>query len=78
MEGEIGIEQLEFRQGRGTTDGMFALGQLMEKKLEGQEDMAVRFIDLEKAYDTIQRELTMATLRWRGPRGGGQGCGGDV
>ncbi len=42
----IGEEQLEFRQGRGTTDGMFALRQLVENKLEGQEDMAIRFIDL--------------------------------
>ena len=42
----IGKEQLEFRQGRGTTDGMFALRQLVENKLEGQEDMAIRFIDL--------------------------------
>ena len=59
--GEIGEEQLEFRQGRRTTDGMFALRQLMEKKLEGQEDVAIRFIDLEKAYAAIPREMTMAT-----------------
>ena len=61
--GEIGEEQLEFRQGRRTTDGMFAQRQLMEKKLEGQEDVAIRFIDLEKAYAAIPREMTMATLR---------------
>ena len=38
----------------------------MEKKLEGQEDMAIGFIDMEKACDTIPREMAMATLRRRG------------
>ena len=36
----------------------------MEKKLEGQEDMAIRSIDMEKAYAIIPREITMVTLRW--------------
>ena len=37
----------------------------MEKKLEGQEDMAVRFTDLEKAFYTLARDVTRTTLRWR-------------
>ena len=28
--------------------------------------MALSFIDLEKAYDTVPREVAMATLRWMG------------
>ena len=28
--------------------------------------MAIRFIDLEKAYATIIREITMGTLGWMG------------
>ena len=28
--------------------------------------MALGFIDLEKAYDTVPREMVMATLRWMG------------
>ena len=47
--GEIGEEQQVFRKGRGTTDGMFAVRLLVEKKLEGQEDMTIGFIDLEKS-----------------------------
>ena len=35
---------------------MFALKYFVEKKLEGHEDMAIIFIDLEKAYVTIQRD----------------------
>ena len=49
-----------FTKGRGTADGMFALRLQLEKKLE---DTAIRFIDLEKSYDTIPREMTIATLR---------------
>ena len=33
--------------------------------------MAIRFIDLEKAYATIPREMTMGTLMWIEVPGGG-------
>ena len=49
-----------------TTDGMFALRQLVEKRLEMQGRMAVGFVDLAKAYDTVPREMVMATVRWTG------------
>ena len=44
---ELGEEQQGFRKGRGTTDGMFALRQMVEKRLEMQGRMAVGFVDLE-------------------------------
>ena len=44
---EMGEEQQGFR--RGTADRMFILRQLVEKKLNGQENMVLGFIDLEKA-----------------------------
>ena len=28
--------------------------------------MALRFVDLEKAFDTVPREMVMASLRWMG------------
>ena len=55
-----------FKKSRGTTDGMFALSQMVEKRLEMQWRMAVGFVDLEKAYDTVPREMVMATVRWMG------------
>ena len=64
LEHEFGEEQQGFRKGRGTTDGMFALRQLAEKRLELQGRMAVGFVDLEKAYDIVPREMVMATVRW--------------
>ena len=66
VEPHIGEEQQGFRQGRGTIDGIFSIRQLTEKKLERQSSMVVAFVDLEKAYDTVPRELVFATLRWMG------------
>ena len=43
VECEMGKEQQGFRRGRGTADGMYTLRQLVEKKLEGQENMALGF-----------------------------------
>ena len=47
VEQELGEEQQGFRKGRGTTDGMFALRQLVEKMLEMQGRMAVGCVELE-------------------------------
>ena len=66
VEPELGEGQLGFRKGRGTTDGMFSLRQLVEKRLEKQGHMALAFVDLEKAFDTAPRKMAMATLRWVG------------
>ena len=46
-----------------TTDGMLALRQLVEKRLEMQGRMTVGFMDLEKAYDRVPREMVTATVR---------------
>ena len=66
VEQELCEEQHGFRKGRGTTDGMFALKQLGEKRLEMQWRMAVIFVNPEKAYDTITGYMVTATVRWMG------------
>ena len=66
VEPELGEEQLGFRRGRGTTDGMFSLRQLVEKRLEKQGHMALALVDLEKAFDTVPRQMAITTLRWMG------------
>ena len=38
---------------------MFVLRQLVEKRLEVQGEMAMGFVDLEKTYDTVLREMVM-------------------
>ena len=45
---------------------MYVLRHMVEKKLEVQGSMALGFVDLEKAFDTVTREVVMATLRWMG------------
>ena len=66
VEMESKEEQQEFRKGRGTTDGMFALRKLVEKRLGVQGEMPLRFMELEKAYDAIPRAMVMASPRWMG------------
>ena len=66
FEHELGEEQLSFRKGRGTTDGMFSLRQLVDKILERQGHMPLAFVDLEKSFDTVPRKMAMTSLRWMG------------
>ena len=57
VEHNLGDEHtLGFRKGRGTTNGMFLLRQLVEKTLERQRNMALAFVDLEKKHLTLFRE----------------------
>ena len=46
---DISEEQFGFMPGRGTTDAIFALRQLIEKYREGQTSLYMVFINLEKA-----------------------------
>ena len=66
VEGDFGEEQQGFGKGRGTADGMYVLRQMVEKRPEVQGSMALGFVDLEKAVDTVPREMVQATLRWMG------------
>ena len=45
---------------------MYVLRQIVEKIMEVQGSMALGFVDLEKAFHTVPREMVMATLRWMG------------
>ena len=66
VEGDFGEEQQGFGKGRGTSDGMYVLRQMVGKRLEVQGSMALGVVDLEKAFDTVPREMVIATLRWMG------------
>ena len=45
---------------------MYVRRQIVEKRLDVQSSMALWFVDLEKGFDTVPREMVMATLRWMG------------
>ena len=51
----IGEEQCGLRQGRGCMDQVFAVRQLCEKHLAIGNDVFWAFMDLEKAYNTIDQ-----------------------
>ena len=51
----IGEEQGGFRKGRGCVDQIFVLRQMCEKFLAKGKEVYVAFMDLEKAYDRVDR-----------------------
>ena len=62
-------EQCGFRQGRGCIDQVFAVRQVCEKYLANWKYVFWAFMDLEKAYDTIDRHGMWQMLRVYGVRG---------
>ena len=57
---ELDEMQFGFTPGRGTTDAIFIVRQLREKFRAKGRPLYYAFVDLEKAYDRIPREV----VRW--------------
>ena len=57
--------QFGFMSGRSTTDAIFIPKQTIENHREGQKNIRVTFIDIEKAYDRIPREKIWRCSRER-------------
>jgi hypothetical protein len=53
----IGDHQYEFRRNRSTTDQIFCIRQILEKKWEYNGTVHQLFIDFRKAYDLVTREV---------------------
>ena len=59
----IDDEQVSFRAGSGCVDQIFTLKQIGEKAREKKRRVYVGFIDLEKAFDRVNREALWEVLR---------------
>ncbi len=58
-----GEEQAGFRSGRGTTDHIFTLTQIIEKRWEKAQNTYCAFIDFKQAFDSVHREGMMRVMR---------------
>lgn len=65
-ENSLPESQCGFRKDRSTTDMIFSLRQLQEKSREQNKDLFIAFIDLTKAFDTVNRSLLWSLLEKSG------------
>jgi len=49
-------EQAGFRRGRGTTEQIFILRNIIEQSIEWQSSLCVNFVDFEKAFDSVHQD----------------------
>ena len=57
-----GDHQCGFRHNRSTTDHIFCIRQILEKKWEYNEAVYQLFIDFKKAYDSVRREVLYSII----------------
>ena len=57
--------QCGFRKGRGCADQLFSLRMLMEQAREFHKPLFLCFVDLKKAYDSVNRDALWSVLQER-------------
>ena len=67
-EGELPESQCSFHKGRGCSDMLFVLQQLMEESVEHRTKQFTIFVDLKKAYDSVPHAALWRVLQKLGVR----------
>lgn len=62
IENKLEEEQAAFRANRQTSDNVYILRDLIEKRMATGEEMILAFIDLQAAFDTVQRSVIKECL----------------
>ena len=57
-----GEEQAGFRKGRGGLENLFIIRDLIEKSKATGKELYLAFLDIEKAYDTVNRDRLLSLL----------------
>ena len=60
---EIGENQIGFRKGNSTREGIYNLRTINERYLEKQKDVYTCFIDYEKAFDRVNHDKLIEKLK---------------
>ena len=63
LDGRLRDEQAEFRKERSCCDQIAALRIIVEQTLESNTGLYMVFVDFEKAFDSIDREVVWKILR---------------
>ncbi|KAH1202758.1 Craniofacial development protein 2 [Glycine max] len=67
-ETQVTENQFGFMPGRSTMEAIYLLRRVMEQYRMAQQDLHLIFIDLEKAYDRVPREILWKVLEKKGVR----------